>query len=102
MPDALPKFCAKCFEGTLRGDVEPAGSVETIHGLPTYVARPAPPAEPVGIVVIAPDAFGWEFRNMRALADAYAQRIPAVVLLPDLMQGESATRGFFRFSSHLV
>jgi hypothetical protein len=88
MTSSVPKFCAKCFQGTLRGDLEPTGTIETIHGLPTYVARPDPPAVATGIVVIIPDAFGWELRNTRALADSYARRIPAVVLLPDLMAGE--------------
>ncbi|KAK1654214.1 hypothetical protein BDP81DRAFT_79585 [Colletotrichum phormii] len=83
-----PRFCADCFKGTLRGDVEPKGTVETVYGLPTYVARPEPGrGEPAGVVVILPDAMGWELRNTRALADAYANRIPAVVLLPELMNG---------------
>ncbi|KAK1951982.1 dienelactone hydrolase family protein [Colletotrichum sublineola] len=82
-----PRFCADCFKGTLRGDVEPRGTVETVHGLPTYVARPEPGREPAGVVVVLPDAFGWELLNTRALADAYAKRIPAVVLLPDMMNG---------------
>ncbi|WQF88564.1 Putative dienelactone hydrolase, alpha/Beta hydrolase [Colletotrichum destructivum] len=82
-----PRFCADCFRGTLRGDVEPQGTEETVHGLPTYVARPEPGREPAGVVVILPDACGWKLRNTRALADAYARRIPAVVLLPDFMNG---------------
>lgn len=83
-----PRFCADCFKGTLRGDVEPQGVEETVNGLPTYVARPEPGREPAGVVVILPDALGWTLRNTRALADAYAKRIPAVVLLPELMNGE--------------
>ncbi|KAF6818507.1 dienelactone hydrolase family protein [Colletotrichum sojae] len=82
-----PRFCADCFRGTLRGDVEPQGTEETINGLPTYVARPDGGREPAGVVVIIPDAFGWKLRNTRALADAYAKRIPAVVLLPEFMNG---------------
>lgn len=84
-----PRFCADCFKGTLRGDTELKGTVETVYGLPTYVARPeAGRDEPAGVVVILPDAMGWELQNTRALADAYANRIPAVVLLPELMNGE--------------
>ncbi|KAG7054850.1 dienelactone hydrolase [Colletotrichum scovillei] len=83
-----PRFCADCFKGTLRGDTELKGTVETVYGLPTYVARPEPGrGEPAGVVVILPDAMGWELQNTRALADAYANRIPAVVLLPELMNG---------------
>ncbi|OHE92892.1 dienelactone hydrolase [Colletotrichum orchidophilum] len=85
-----PRFCADCFKGTLRGDVEPRGTEETLYGLPTYVARPEPGrGEPAGVVVILPDVFGWTLRNSRALADAYANRIPAVVLLPELMNGHA-------------
>ncbi|KAI8185397.1 hypothetical protein K4K51_011659 [Colletotrichum sp. SAR 10_75] len=82
-----PRFCADCFKGTLRGDVEPQGTEETVSGLPTYVARPEPGREPAGVVVVIPDVFGWKLRNTRALADAYAKRIPAVVLLPEVMNG---------------
>ncbi|GKT91004.1 dienelactone hydrolase family protein [Colletotrichum tofieldiae] len=79
-----PRFCADCFKGTLRGDVEPQGTEETIHGLPTYVARPEPGREPAGVVVILPDACGWKLRNTRALADAYAKRIPRWCCFPSL------------------
>ncbi|KAL8357426.1 hypothetical protein RB598_002309 [Gaeumannomyces tritici] len=86
---ALGGFCQDCFKGTLRGDAQPTGTVETIHGLPTYVARPDPSSqgEPLGLVVIVPDVFGWELLNTRALADSYARRGPFVVYLPDFMDG---------------
>jgi len=58
-----------------------------IGELPTYVARPETGTAPLGVVVIIPDAFGWELLNTRALADAYAQRIPAVVMVPEFMDG---------------
>jgi len=82
-------FCEDCFKGTLRGDVEPQGTEETLHGLPVYVARPAAGVEPLGAVVIIPDVFGWGLRNTRGLADAYARRTPCVVYLPDFMNGRS-------------
>ncbi|KAF4785716.1 dienelactone hydrolase [Colletotrichum scovillei] len=92
-----PRFCADCFKGTLRGDTELKGTVETVYGLPTYVARPEPGrGEPAGVVVILPDAMGWELQNTRALADAYANRIPAVVLLPELMNGEPKKKSWWR------
>lgn len=89
MAAALGGFCQDCFKGTLRGDAKPTGTVETIHGLPTYVARPDPDSqgEPLGVVVIVPDVFGWELLNTRALADSYARRGPFVVYLPDFMDG---------------
>ena len=83
-------LCTDCFRGTLRGDVEPAGTVETIHGFPTYVARPENGRQPDGLVVIISDAFGWELRNTRGLADAYARRGPFLVYLPDFEDGQFA------------
>ena len=80
-------FCRDCFRGTLRGDVELSGRVETVHGLPTYVAQPPEGTASTGIVVIIPDAYGWELRNTRALADAYARRGSFTVYLPDFMKG---------------
>ncbi|KAL1837083.1 hypothetical protein VTJ49DRAFT_4311 [Mycothermus thermophilus] len=85
----MAMLCSDCFRGTLRGDVVPAGTEETIHGRPTYVARPEPGVDPIGTVVIIPDAFGWTLRNTRALADAYARRVPCVVYVPDFMDGHA-------------
>ncbi|KAK3382188.1 hypothetical protein B0T24DRAFT_3139 [Lasiosphaeria ovina] len=85
---AMP-ICRDCFSGTLRGDAAPTGREEALHGLPTYVAVPGPGVEPLGAVVIIPDAFGWKLRNTRALADAYARRIPATVYVPDFMDGHA-------------
>ena len=79
--------CRDCFAGTLRGDVIPSGKEETIHGIRTYVAGPEPGVEPLGTVVIITDAFGWTLLNTRALADAYARRIPCTVYVPDFMDG---------------
>ncbi|EAQ93765.1 hypothetical protein CHGG_02000 [Chaetomium globosum CBS 148.51] len=68
--------CPDCFTGTLRGDVTPTGYEEVINGLPTYVTGPEPGVQPRGSVVLITDAFGWKLRNSRALADAYAKRVP--------------------------
>lgn len=64
-----------------------------LHGLDVYVASPAP--DPTGnsairgIIIIIPDAFGWEFVNNRILADHYAQKGRYKVYLPDFMNGEN-------------
>lgn len=80
--------CPDCFSGHVRDDT-PKGHVTTLHGLETYVAEPAVPADQVkGIVVIIPDAFGWEFVNNRTLADHYADMGKFRVYLPDFMKGE--------------
>lgn len=49
--------CKDCVSGTLH-EGTPAGRVETVHGLATYVTEPPNGATPKGIVVIIPDAFG--------------------------------------------
>lgn len=84
-------YCKDCFTGTLRGDAKPTGTVETVCGLPAYVARPDPGQQALGIVVILPDAFGWELLNTRALADAYARRGPFLVYLPDFQAGAGSS-----------
>ena len=67
----------------------PKGTVGTLYGLPTYIAEPAN-SEPNAIVVMLPDAFGWEFVNLRLLADTFAERIGVRCLMPEFMQGDSS------------
>ena len=80
--------CPDCFSGTEHLG-NPTGTIETIHGLPTYVARPKEGVTPKGIVVYIPDAFGIEFANNKILADHYASRGGFLVYLPDIMGGWS-------------
>ena len=75
-----------CCSGTIHAG-EPAGRVETLHDLPCYISDPPDHAAPTGVIVIIPDAFGWELPNSRILADAYAKRLGCQVLLPELMDG---------------
>jgi dienelactone hydrolase len=79
--------CADCFSGHIHSG-QPAGTVATIHGLPTYIASPEDGQTPKGLVVIISDAFGWDLVNNRLLADAYAKKGPFLVYLPDFMQGK--------------
>jgi dienelactone hydrolase len=81
--------CPNCFAGHINPST-PTGHVTTLHGLDVYIAEPPENAEPKGIIVIIPDAFGWEFVNNRILADHYAQRGGFRVLLPDFMKGTAA------------
>lgn len=79
--------CPDCFSGHVH-DGTPQGQIIKLHGLDTYVAEPAGGAEAVrGIVVIIPDAFGWDFVNNRLLADNYAEKGNYRVYLPDFMKG---------------
>ncbi|KAL4744024.1 dienelactone hydrolase [Aspergillus similis] len=80
--------CPDCFTGTVHAGT-PSGRITNLHGLQTYVAEPAgvPDDEIKGILIIIPDAFGWEFVNNRLLADKYAESGKFRVYLPDFMKG---------------
>lgn len=79
--------CKDCVSGALHSGT-PVGSTETLHGLRTYITRPPASVEPKGVIVIIPDAFGWELVNSRILADNYAQKGQFIVYLPDFMDGK--------------
>ncbi|RBA09052.1 hypothetical protein FPRO05_07332 [Fusarium proliferatum] len=81
--------CSECFKGHSH-DGEPTGEVQEMFGRPTYVASPQDDKPIKGIIVIVPDAFGWEFVNNRLLADQYALNGNFLVYLPDFMDGRSA------------
>jgi hypothetical protein len=106
---AATMSCPACFAGheaSAEDSPPPTGTVETVHGRSTYVARPPPgpktddtgstaaaAAPPRGAVVLIPDAYGWEFANNRLLADNLARKGRFIVYLPDLMKGECGVRG---------
>jgi dienelactone hydrolase len=76
--------CPDCLTGSVKSGT-PTGTVTTLHGLNTYIARPE--GSPKGVVVIIPDIFGWEISNARLLADSYAKKGGFLVYLPDFMAG---------------
>lgn len=86
--------CKDCVSGTLHGGT-PTGKVITIHGLPAYVVDP-PSGKPKGIIVIIPDAFGWELPNTRVLADSYAQKGNFKVYVPEFMDGADRYASYLR------
>lgn len=73
-----------CATGSLHTGT-PTGRVTKVHGLDCYIAD-SPNGAPKGIVVIIPDAFGWELPNNRILADEYAKN-GFKVFLPEFMVG---------------
>lgn len=81
--------CPGCFAGHVKFPC-PIGRVEVLHGRQTYISEPKNGDTVLGIIVIVPDAFGWEFRNNRLLADQYAIQGGFKVYLPDLMDGNAA------------
>ncbi|KAH8667072.1 Alpha/Beta hydrolase protein [Xylariales sp. PMI_506] len=82
--------CPDCFKGAIHNG-KPTGAVTKLHGLNTYVAEPASGRPATGIVLIIPDAFGWDFVNIRLMADHYARKRDYRVYAPDFMDGQSAT-----------
>ncbi|KAL3423928.1 dienelactone hydrolase family protein [Phlyctema vagabunda] len=71
----------KVHEGT------PTGHVETIGDLPTYVSAPKDGSKAKSIIFIV-DIFGWEFNNVRLLADNYS-KAGFYCYIPDILQGDS-------------
>lgn len=82
--------CPDCFNGHVH-EGTPRGEVTTLHGLNAYTASPSD-APHRGIIIIVPDAFGWEFVNNRILADSYAEKGKYLVYLPDFMNGAYCLR----------
>nr|POE47809.1 ankyrin repeat and protein kinase domain-containing protein 1 [Quercus suber] len=81
--DRMPAISQCCATGSLHAGT-PKGELTKLHGLDCYVTNP-PSGAPKGIIVIIPDAFGIALPNNRILADAYAEKVGAQVLLPDFM-----------------
>jgi hypothetical protein len=82
--------CPQCFSGHINPGT-PLGRIESVYGRQTYIAVPPGGKEPLGIIVIIPDAFGLPFVNNQILADHYASMGQYLVYLPDFMDGELQT-----------
>ncbi|KAJ8110961.1 hypothetical protein OPT61_g6329 [Boeremia exigua] len=87
--------CKDCFSGDVRSGT-PTGSIKTVHGLRTYIAKPPEGQSPMGTIVIIPDAFGLPFVNNQLLADHYASAGEFTVYLPDFMNGGEAPLSMMR------
>jgi len=75
-----------CLSGKVH-EGDPAGQVEKINNLQTYVTAPENGSKAKSIVFIT-DIFGWEFKNVRLLADNYA-KAGFYCYIPDFHQGDS-------------
>ncbi|KAI9819707.1 MAG: hypothetical protein M1832_003941 [Thelocarpon impressellum] len=76
--------CKDCVSGHVNPGT-PAGAVSKLYGVDTYISAPPPGNPAKGLIVIVPDAFGWDFVNSRVLADAFAKQGDFLVYLPDFM-----------------
>ncbi|KAI0465851.1 dienelactone hydrolase family protein [Xylaria cf. heliscus] len=82
--------CPACFAGGVH-DGTPTGTVTKMHGLDVYVAEPASGNPAEGIIVLIPDIFGWEFVNIRLMADSFAKKKDYRVYVPEFMNGHAAS-----------
>jgi dienelactone hydrolase len=78
--------CSECISGHVHTGT-PKGCVTKLYGLDVYVTEPGQERPVKGIIIIIPDVFGWEFVNIRILADHYAEKGSYKVYLPDFMNG---------------
>ncbi|KAI1309189.1 dienelactone hydrolase family protein [Xylaria venustula] len=81
--------CPACFSGAVH-DGTPTGTVTKLYDLDVYIAEPASGNPPKGIIILLPDMFGWDFVNIRLMADNFARKKDYRVYAPDFMKGHSA------------
>jgi len=75
-----------CLSGKVQSGT-PVGRVEEIAGLQTYVSEPENGSKAKTVIFLV-DIFGWEFTNVRLLADQYA-KAGFYTYVPDVHQGDS-------------
>lgn len=105
--------CASCFAGAIRHG-RPAGHMETLHGVSTYVTRGDPSSSfsseaATGLsrstshsnstIVFLTDGFGFNLVNNKLLADQYASRTGFRVLMPNILPGGGVPLAVLGFSA---
>lgn len=71
---------------------EPRGTSDVVHGLSSYIASGGSNRV---IIVIISDAFGWESRDTRLLADMFARKTGWTVYVPDFFGGWCSPRRIY-------
>lgn len=82
-----------CLSGKVQQGT-PTGTEKQIGGLPTYVAEPEG-GNNGKIVIFLVDIFGFQFTNVRLLADSYAKH-GFTAYIPDVHQGDSLPIDFLQ------
>ncbi|KAL9594339.1 MAG: hypothetical protein Q9219_007089 [cf. Caloplaca sp. 3 TL-2023] len=82
-----------CLSGAVH-EGKPAGRIDTIGGLQTYIAEPKGGDRRKSVIFIS-DIFGWEFPNTRLLADQYALA-GFYTYVPDFHQSDSLPISFLQ------
>ena len=77
--------CPDCFRGAIHTHAEPTGTIETLHGLKTYVAGGSDSSRSKSTIIYLPDAFSLKLVNNKILADKYASVTGCRVLIPDVI-----------------
>ena len=75
----VPDDCKDCLRASF-WDGTPQGKETKLAGNSAYEVGD----EPEIAIMVIHDLLGWEFRNLRLLADYYAKEIGATVVVPDL------------------
>ncbi|KAK6373644.1 hypothetical protein LTS17_008137 [Exophiala oligosperma] len=79
-----------CLSGSVHGGT-PRGREDTVGGLDCYVTEP-PSSDSntkTKAIIFLVDIFGWKFKNVRLLADQYADAGGFTCYIPDVHQGDS-------------
>jgi len=82
-----------CLSGSVHEGTT-TGRVETIDNLQTYISAPQSGSKAKTIIFLT-DIFGYEFKNVRLLADNYA-KAGFYCYVPDLHQGDSLPVDFLQ------
>ncbi|KAI1612701.1 hypothetical protein EDD37DRAFT_317694 [Exophiala viscosa] len=78
--------CPDCFRGAEHSHTQPKGTIETIHGIRTYIAGGSDPSRSKSAIIYLPDAFSLKLVNNKLLADEYATQTGCTVYIPDVIR----------------
>lgn len=82
---SLTMPCPECFCGSVHTFAKPTGTMETIHGISTYVAGGSDPSRSKSAIIYLTDAFALRLVNNKLLADKYAASTGCRVLIPEVV-----------------
>lgn len=77
--------CPACFSGSTHDHAEPKGTIETVHGIRTYVAGGSDTSKSKSAIIYLPDIFSLKLVNNKILADEYATATGCKVYIPDVV-----------------
>lgn len=78
--------CPDCFRGSVHSQATPTGTIETVHGIRTYIAGGSDSSRSKSTILYLPDVFSLKLVNNKLLADQYASATGCRVLIPDVVR----------------